>query len=397
MATPHEPTPPLGADNSSMSEPDEMPLSQLRRDERNAVLEDFSIFGRALHDSLKELLANRRYGRYNSVHVLFLAWKTTQTREIEELPQLEEVFKNQLKFTTERYDITREQLEESLDSRLEAAVRSHAGADELLIIYYAGHGRLDKHRNTTTWQPTMDSSTPGDDIVLPLNWSVFEDRLNQTIVKDSHILYIVDSCYKPRKYTANSRGSKELLATSQAAAGYSFTRDLTDELQAHFSKTGSISVSTLHSRIIERQAQRQISEPYHLPLSDKASPPSIVLASMTEDGPRMPTSLGKSQSVTICMIRVKNSPPSDPAKWWKEYIVNSVTVEKTDLGDYVKLLVCDRVDEVHVFLVSMPSKVSRKIVKRIRWRAFAELKTVTSEAALSQDVMNEAWRKAILP
>ena len=407
MASPNAPTPSLVADISSMSEPDELPLSELQRNDRYASLKQFSDFADAVYESLEELIVKRRFGRYNSVHVLFLAWKIPPTPEIEELAQ---VFKHKLQFTTERYDITSEEMEESLKLKLEAVVRSYAGFGELLIIYYAGHGRSDMQGHTITWQPTRNSPTPDDIDQRLLNWSMIEDRLNHSIAKDSDILYIVDSSYKPRNYPVDSGGyptihggNKEFLATSQAADGYWYTRDLIDELQAHFVQPSSISVSTLHSRMIKRQAKRQILELYHLPLSVIARSSSIKLASMTEDGPRIPPSLKESQSVTICMIRVKDTPPLTPQECWKNYINNSATVTVEKAGreahpvEYVKCLYCRTVDKVHVFLVSMPSEISRKIVKKIRWRAFAELETVSSEAALTQDILSKAKREADMP
>ena len=110
---------------------------------------------------------------------------------------------------------------------------------------------------------------------------------------------------------------------------------------------------------------------------------------MTEDGPRILANLKESQNVTICMIRVEDTPPLTSEVWWKKYINSSatVTVKKADPRahpvHYVKCLACHTVDEVHVFLVSMPSKIFRKILKRVRWRAFAELETVCFEAAFT--------------
>ena len=390
---------------SSMSEPDELPLSEARLRLLNASLGRFEEFSEALEESLEELIVNRRFGRYNSVHALLLAWKTPENREVELVKQLAKVFENTLNFTTKRHEILPDQSEEPLTLELEAAVRKHAAADELLIIYYAGHGCLDKQGKTTTWEQTGDSATRENDVSLPLNWSGFENRLNLDIGIKSDILYIVDSTYKSRTYPPNSGGSKELLGTSQASDDYSFTTDLMDELQAHFSRPNSVSGSTLHSRMIKRQAERQIPKPYHLPLSENARLSSIVLASMTEDDPRRPATLrDKSQSVTLCMIRVKFPPgylPNDSRYWWGECIDRFESVEKegvaTEPVDYVRRLDFQKVGQVHVILVLMPSALSRKIAKKMEWRAFAELETVDSEAALTDAILKKASRKAGLP
>ncbi|KAK0513814.1 hypothetical protein JMJ35_003536 [Cladonia borealis] len=405
MATPHESPPPLVADISSVSEPDELPLSELQRNERHASLKQFSEFADKVYESLEELIVNRRLGRYNSVHVLFLAWKTPPTPEIEELAQ---VFKDKLQFTTERYDITDEEMEESLTMKLEAVVRSHAGVNELLIIYYAGHGRSDMQGSTITWQPTRNSPTSDDIDQRLLNWSMVEDRVNHSIAKDSDILYIVDSSYRPRNYSVDSGGyptiqggKKELLATSQAADGYWYTRDLIDELQAHFVQPSSISVSTLHSRMIKRQAERQILELYHLPFSVIARSSSIKLASMTEDDPRPPPTLrDEGHSVTICLIQVdfSDEPEEAPRFWWEKYFDDdSKTVEKEGVKfhpvEYVRCLDYEVERPYYHILALMPRKVSRKIVKKLKWPAFAELETLPSRTPITDEMLDSAVRK----
>lgn len=405
MATPHEATPPLVADLSSEYEPDETRASQLRMEEHYKSLKKFEEFADAVYKSLEELLANRRFGLYNSVHVLLLAWGPP---EIELLKQLGEVFENKLNFTTECYTITRNDLEEALTLKLEAAVRDHAGADELLIIYYTGHGRLDKDENTTTWQPNRDSPAPEDWILRPLNWSKSEDRLNQSIAKDGNILYIVDSCHEPRKYpldagypSAITGGSKELLGMSHAGDDYGFTRDLIDELQAHFSRPGSISVSTLHSRMIKRQAKRETPEPYRLPLSINARSSSIVLASMTENEPRAPTRLqAKPESVTLCMIQVEHSfgeTGGTPRYWWEEYFDGDKTAEREGVKahpvDYMQFL-WNHLFRRHYMVVLMPSKLSHQIAKKLEYQAFAELVSYPSRAELTDEIWNKTMRKA---
>ena len=190
------------------------------------MIPDDSDFATTLDHILGELLYKQYYGRYNSLHVLLVAWKTSTTHEIKELAQLREIFENKLQFTTERYDITREVRPETFEIELEEAMRIHARADELLIIYYAGHGRLDKGSHVTFWQPTKDPPTTDNPTPLPLNWKTLEYRLNHSIAKDSDILYILDSCYTPSMRQSISRGSKELLAASQSDGDYSFTNRL---------------------------------------------------------------------------------------------------------------------------------------------------------------------------
>ena len=427
MATPYESPPPLVADISSVSEPDELPLSKLRYDERYAILEQFEDFADAVYKSLEELIVNRHSRFYKSVHVLFLAWIIPPIPEIEQLAQ---VFQNKLHFTTERYDMRYDiptgEMEELLLLKLEAAVRSHAGADELLIIYYAGHGRLDMDGNTVTWQPTENSPTPDDIDQRQLNWSTIEDRLNNSIAKESDILYIVDSTYKHRNYPTDnagypiSGGTKGLMGTSQAAGGYLYTRDLIDELQAHFAQLNSISGITLHSRMKDRQAKRQIPGPYHIPRSFLGRYSSVKLASITEDDPRTPTALKYDQSVIICVIQVKfadGDARGDPLWWWEECFDNDdKTVEKGGVRacpleyvrlletgkfnerhvplEYVRLLEAGKLNERHVILALMPSELARKIGKKLKWQTFGEVETLPPKAVLTEEICEAALLKA---
>ena len=410
--------PSLEPDTSSEVELDE-PLSQQQTAKRSVWnLRHFLDFATALRNSLQELIVKKHYGHYDSVHVLFLAWGVPASSTTKELKDLEYFLRTHLKFTTQYHQIVCNDAANEFDSMLEDVVRAYAGANELLIIYYAGHSRLYVAEKTTTWQATrepasspvlvfLESASAPVHVLPELNWSTIENRLNQTSAKHSNILYILDSGYTPSMCPPSPQGSKELLAASKdvpkstAVGDYLFTADLLHELRQQIQATDSISVSTLHSRIIKRQAERQIPKPYHLPLSAKASSSSIVLASMTEDNPCIPTRLRESQSVTLCMIQVKISARGTPVEWWKEYIDHSATTEKLGVkvhpGDYVKHLACDIVGEAHVILVSMPSEVSRKIVEKTSGRAFTELKTVNSEAALTKDMLHEAWRKARVP
>ena len=389
-------TPPLVSDDDSGSEPEEYP-SQLVANDRNAHLQKFSDFVTSLYDSVKELIVKSCYGRYNSVHVLFLAWKTPNTHEITELAELEEIFKNKLGFTTERYDIGVEEVQESVQLKLDEVVRSHAGADELLIVYYAGYGRLRAHGRTTTLQPDRDSPAADHDVVQPLQWSVIENRLDKKVAKDSDILYILDSYYTPGN-CRSSQGGKEVLASSQATGNYTYTTNLIHELQNRIATTSPIRVSDLHHLIEVRHRNSRIPAPSHHVLSSKASTSSIALASMEQDVPCIPIPLSDSQGVTLCKIRVKRSPNFNPEKWWEDNIVRGATVVE-DAGlrvrpvDYVKFKDWNIYGETDVILVSMPSELSRKLAKKIRSQAFLEMKHVKSEADLTQCVVDEVWAK----
>jgi formylglycine-generating enzyme required for sulfatase activity len=68
--------------------------------------------------------------------------------------------------------------------------RSDLGPDDNLLIYYAGHGWLDRETNTGFWQP-VDAEADDD-----LNWIANEEitrRLKGMLAR--HVMVIADSCY----------------------------------------------------------------------------------------------------------------------------------------------------------------------------------------------------------
>ena len=368
MASPSVQIPSLAPDTGSEDEYDEASSWQYHAAQTREHLPRFSCFSETFLDCLKDLIVRKHSGLYDSVYVWFLAWDTflKSTPIIKELDDLEEFFIGQLKFGVECHPLAGEIAVEEFNSMLEEIVRERAGANELLIIYYAGHSRLDVTENTTILQATRESASPPDHVSRELNWSTIENRLNQTSARHSNILYILDSGYTPSMCAPGRGGSKELLAASKdvpkspAVDDHLFTADLLHELRQQIQATGSISISTLHARIMERQAERQIPKPYHLPLTDKASSTSIVLAPMTKDKPCITTKLRDSQKVTLCMIHMMQAEKSyehlrelGEKLWQYSTTVSSADVKIRSL-DYVRRLAYDIVDGIQVILVLMP-------------------------------------------
>ena len=396
MARQHAQIPPLVVDISSGSEPDEPP-SQLRLEkERDSLLKDFSAFNTAFSNSLREVIVKRHYGCYNSVHVLFvvfLVWKN-KNPVLGKLAQVEEVFKDRLKCTTERYEFTTRKNEvELLNLRLEEAARTHAGDDEFLIIYYAGHGHLDMHETTASSQSNRKPRTLGGDIPLPWNWSTVENGLEQSIADNSNTLHIFDSCYTP---------SEEVLAASQAVGRYLFTTDQTNELQVQISVPVDISVLALYTSQAKRSTNflKNFLRPSHRTLSDKGSPSRSSLASKTEDQPCIPTLLSDSKVVTLCLIKIQSS----EEEMWNEVwtlgvLMQEATVAKADTiaytVKYLEVRQWERINGADLIIALMPSEVFRILVKQPNSRAYVELTTVRSGPDLEQEIAEVEIKKAI--
>ena len=235
-----------------------------------------------------------------------------------------------------------------------------------------------------------------------LIWPTIENGLNHDIAPYSNILYILDCGYRPKPSPPSSRGIKQLLVAwkdiskSTAVDTYPFTADLLHELTE---ATGSIDVSTLCSGIKARQPARKIPEPIHLALSQQAFTSSIVLCPMTSLDPCTPARLEQSESVTLCMLQTKALYDSGPAAWWAHCIEDSKAIRTGGISvnpvDYVKLYEHRSLNGVQYILVSMPSALSRKIVKQIPCgRAFTEFGTYKSEADITETIRVAALNKA---
>lgn len=87
--------------------------------------------------------------RYTAVHVLLLSWEEGDLDPpcSEEIRKLCRVFENRYRFAVEEWKIPSDPRSHTLcRNKLSAFVQAHDHRDVLLIVYYAGHGELDRDR-----------------------------------------------------------------------------------------------------------------------------------------------------------------------------------------------------------------------------------------------------------
>lgn len=100
---------------------------------------DFESFARHLQDAAMLIQRQTERHPYTDVSVLLLRWEEDESVD-EDLAALEQVFQKQYKFRTERWHIpTVANPSIKLGVQM-ASFLEHARANQLLIIYYAGHG-----------------------------------------------------------------------------------------------------------------------------------------------------------------------------------------------------------------------------------------------------------------
>lgn len=129
----------------------------------------------ALGDYYALIIGNNNYQHFST-----LATAVNDARETEHLLRYKYNFKTRLLLNADRYTIL------STLNELRQSLRP----EDNLLIYYAGHGKLDESNNRGYWLP-VDAETDNTS-----NWisnTAITDILNVTEAK--HILVVADSCY----------------------------------------------------------------------------------------------------------------------------------------------------------------------------------------------------------
>ncbi|KAL8732293.1 MAG: hypothetical protein Q9166_002865 [cf. Caloplaca sp. 2 TL-2023] len=183
---------------------------------------------------------------YTAVHVLLLRWAEDDLNVQEELATLKRVFESQFRFATEQWDIPSQNSTRALQTKLYNFQDTHQSEDELLIVYYGGHGDADRRRGRSIWAANKQPDSP------TLTWSSLQHLLENAI---PHVLIILDCCYAANAARDTSEGTtKELLAAcgrenpTLGVGIRSFTSAVIEELQAF--GNCPFTVAMLHSRLI---------------------------------------------------------------------------------------------------------------------------------------------------
>ena len=99
-----------------------------------------------LRASVENFFPNSKY-RYKEVHVLLLSWEDDDLGVVDEVVELEDVFRKDYGCeTVERWEIPSLKPYSNLEDKLYLFRKNYSSCDNLLIVYYAGHGYLDYSR-----------------------------------------------------------------------------------------------------------------------------------------------------------------------------------------------------------------------------------------------------------
>ncbi|KAL8680082.1 MAG: hypothetical protein Q9224_006975, partial [Gallowayella concinna] len=116
----------------------------------NAHISNLDVFCQDLQKAIANSFP-RPKTLYIAVHVLLLRWAEDDLNVQEELTVLKTVFEDQFKFATEQWDIPSHNSTRALQTKLYDFQNAHQSEDELLILYYGGHGDADRRRGRSIW------------------------------------------------------------------------------------------------------------------------------------------------------------------------------------------------------------------------------------------------------
>lgn len=209
---------------------------------------DIETFGQTLTCATAAAFPNEVPGggsRYDNVHVLLLNWEEDLLGVSVEIAELRDVFRNTYHYDTEEWHIPSNRSHNSLVKRITEFLEACEDRKNLLIVYYAGHGRLNDDRqlvgacHATPSSPTM-------------KWLGIQNMLEQA---ESDVLILLDCCAGASSASEAGVGVTEVIAAcgletwAPGVSEHSFTRSLIDELQ-YWCGNNSNSVAMLHMRIL---------------------------------------------------------------------------------------------------------------------------------------------------
>ena len=84
--------------------------------------------------------------RYHEVHVLLLSWEDDSLGVAKEISELDDVLRQAYNYRTEQWRIPGERSHNALATRLTAFLGDYETKDNLLIVYYGGHGCMNDNR-----------------------------------------------------------------------------------------------------------------------------------------------------------------------------------------------------------------------------------------------------------
>lgn len=103
---------------------------------------DIGVLSDILNSAASAAFPNRGFSRYKEVHALLLSWEDDNLGVIDEVIELEDVFRHTYRFEVEVWRIPTGRSHNSLAAKILGFLNDYESKDNLLIVYYGGHGYM---------------------------------------------------------------------------------------------------------------------------------------------------------------------------------------------------------------------------------------------------------------
>lgn len=208
-------------------------------------INDIASFAEGLQDAANKAFPNRGRSRYQTVNVCLIRWAEDELQVKEELDRLHDVFSLIYGFNTNIWLIPSTASQIQLTSMTCNFLQKFDAEDNLFIVYYGGHGKINSARQTQWWC-RADYNSP------IVDWSAIQTLFGTA---RSDVLVLLDCCAAASSVPATGSGVMEAIAAcgfesrAPAPGQHSFTNTLVEVLEEWASKP-SFSVAMLHTEVL---------------------------------------------------------------------------------------------------------------------------------------------------
>lgn len=112
----------------------------------NYHLKDLATFGNLVTEAANAAFPKTQTSRYKEVHVLLLSWEEDSLGVIQEVLELQDVFRQTYFYDAEVWRIPSDHSYKALRKRLNTFLDDFEDKESLLIVYYGGHGYMNDDR-----------------------------------------------------------------------------------------------------------------------------------------------------------------------------------------------------------------------------------------------------------
>lgn len=122
-------------------------------------VKDIETFGRIVNSAAAAAFPNRGLSRYKEVHALLLSWEQDNLGVANEIAELKDVFQQIYHFNVDGWKIPSEKSHNSLAAKVLGFLNDYDSTENLLIVYYGGHGFMNDDRQCV-WSWYVSPYTP---------------------------------------------------------------------------------------------------------------------------------------------------------------------------------------------------------------------------------------------